>query len=231
MNSKLLINFLEKAPPVYPGAALVFGRSADIVIDDNRYLHRHLGKFVYYDDIWWLQNLGSAITITVVSEDTDSSVSVGPGDQIPLSFARANVRFKAGAASYELHVFVEGAATGAEVDIGEIADPVETVSFGDVPLTEDQKLLLVALCEPRLLDPRAAEALPTNRELADRLGWSAKKFTRKLDNVCDKLRRAGVPHLHGGGAGSAYDRRRALIAHVLANQLVDRDDLALLDHE
>ena len=37
----------------------------------------------------------------------------------------------------------------------------------------------------------------TNREVAARLGWSLTKFNRKLDNVCQKLKKAGVQGLHG----------------------------------
>lgn len=233
MTKRISVTFLDEEHTLYPGADLTFGRTADLVIDDNRYLHRHLGRLVFHDEMWWLENLGSAIPITVVNSETASSVTLNPGDQMPLSFPHASIRFSAGPAVYELSTSIEGLGLGvASGDAGAGAaalDAEQTVTYGEVPLTDEQRLLILALCEQRLRDPHAPTVLPTNRELADRLGWSVKKFNRKLDNVCDKLRRAGVSNLHGGSAGSAYDRRRVLIAHAIATRLVTGDDLELLD--
>ncbi|KAA0234067.1 MAG: hypothetical protein JJLCMIEE_00944 [Acidimicrobiales bacterium] len=233
VSKRLAVTFLDEEHTLYPGAGLTFGRMADLVIDDNRYLHRHLGRFVFHDDMWWLENLGSAIPIKVVNSETASSVTVNSGDKIPLTFPHASIRFNAGPAAYELTTWIEGLGLGVatdDADAGiEALDAEQTVSYGEVPLTDEQRLLIVALCEQRLRDPGFPELLPTNRELAERLGWSVKKFNRKLDNVCDKLRRAGVSNLHGGSAGSAYDRRRVLIAHAIVTQLVTGDDLELLD--
>jgi hypothetical protein len=55
------------------------------------------------------------------------------------------------------------------------------------------------------------------------------KYNRKLDHLCQKLDRAGVPGLYGAEGAQASDRRRALVDHAVAVGLVTVDDLTLLD--
>jgi hypothetical protein len=71
--------------------------------------------------------------------------------------------------------------------------------------------------------------LPSSAAAAQRLGWSLTRFNRKLDNVCDKLDRQGVPGLRGGVAASATNRRVRLVEYAVASRLITRDDLPLLD--
>jgi hypothetical protein len=96
-------------------------------------------------------------------------------------------------------------------------------------LTSAQRLLLVVLCEPSLRRPSHAHGqFPTSAEAAMRLGWSLTAFNRKLDNVCDRLDRAGVAGLRGGRGNLATRRRVRLIEYALTARLVTMDDLALL---
>jgi hypothetical protein len=103
-------------------------------------------------------------------------------------------------------------------------------TIGDVPLTLSQKQLLVALAEPLLRrDGTGMSALPSSADAAARLGWTVTRFNRKLDNVCDKFDRIGVPGMRGGVGGSATNRRARLVEHVIASRLVGKADLPLLD--
>ena len=89
---------------------------------------------------------------------------------------------------------------------------------------------MLALAEPVLRgDGRAATALPTNTEAAQRLGWKITRYNRKLDNVCQKLAAQGVRGLHGGPGQLASNRRARLVEYAIAVRLVTRDDLGLLD--
>jgi hypothetical protein len=104
-----------------------------------------------------------------------------------------------------------------------------TLEWGRVDLNDDQRLLVVALCEGRLTAPADRwAALPSNRSAALRLGWSLSKFNRKLDHLCEKLDRVGVPGGHGDLGLLAADRRRVLVEHALEVGLVTPADLALL---
>ena len=96
--------------------------------------------------------------------------------------------------------------------------------------TPDQQLLILALCESMLRDgARGAGSIPSSADAAKRLGWKITRFNRKLDNVCEKLTRAGIRGLHGGPEKLAVNRRARLVEYSLAARLVERSDLDLLD--
>jgi len=97
-------------------------------------------------------------------------------------------------------------------------------------MTPDQLRLSVAIAEPALRgDGRAATTLPSNQEVARRLGWRLTRVNRKLDNVCQKLAAQGIRGLHGAPGQLASNRRARLVEYALAVRMVSRDDLALLD--
>ncbi len=92
--------------------------------------------------------------------------------------------------------------------------------------------MILALAEPLLRrEGTGMSELPTSAQAAERLGWTLTRFNRKLDNVCDKLDRIGVPGMRGGVRSYATNRRVRLVEHALAARLVTRDDLPLLDEE
>ena len=102
--------------------------------------------------------------------------------------------------------------------------------MGPGPLTPDQRLMIIALAESALRSNGAESSrLPTSRQAANRLGWTEKKFSRKLDNVCEKLVDIGVDGLKGGLGDSAAYRRARLVEYALAVRLVTRDDLVYLE--
>lgn len=233
----LRLVFVDDEIVVDPAAGLDFGREADLVIDDNPYLHRRLGAFQARRGVWWLLNTGSAISMELSDRATPSKLSVGPGGATPVPFHRSLLRFQAGSASYELEVITP---TGID-DLGGPLDPrasdgsdlipesTPTRTTKAVPLNDEQRLLLVALAERRLRDRSAPVSdLPTNREVAAGLGWSTTKFNRKLDNLCEKFGRLGVAGLKGDVAGLAKGRRERLVDHVLTVGLIGEGDLPLL---
>jgi hypothetical protein len=71
--------------------------------------------------------------------------------------------------------------------------------------------------------------LPTNEEAAQRLGWSISTFNRRLDWLCERLRRAGVAGLKLGSGRRATGRRDRLVDHLLLSGVITTDDLARLD--
>ena len=138
------------------------------------------------------------------------------------------VRFTAGPTGYELILHLAEAPFTGRVDAGD--EDVGDSTIGRVVFTPDQKLLVVALAESALSPAGAGRVhVPSSREAADRLDWPLTKFNRKLDNVCQKLKTAGVRGLHGEQGNLASDRRGRLVEYALAVRLVTADDLALLD--
>src|SRR6476660_9052280 len=196
-DPNLYVDFIGEPSTVAPGEELTFGRQADLHIDDNRHLHRVLGRFWSRDDSWWLTNEGRSITIQIADADSRSSVQLAPGSEIALSFPNSILRFRAGVTDYEIIVSVpdRGASDADGEDDPFDADDEEageTIALGDLLLTDEQRLLLLALGETTLLAPHSADELPTNRAVARRLGWSITKFNRKLDNLCDRFTKLGV---------------------------------------
>ena len=61
------------------------------------------------------------------------------------------------------------------------------------------------------------------------MGWTLKKFEKKIDNVCDRLSNRGVRGLKGEAGNLAANRRARLVEYALAARLVTVEDLALLD--
>lgn len=237
-DPRLHVEFIGEEHAVEPGSELTFGRHADLHIDDNRHLHRVLGRFWSRGDSWWLTNEGRSITIQIADADSRSNVNLAPGSEIALSFPNSFLRFRAGATDYEVVVRVpdRGARDEDDLDDDELAElddeaVGDTIALSDLPLAHEQRLLLLALAESTLRNPHGHDELPTNRAVARRLGWSITKFNRKLDNLCNRFTKLGVGGLRGSIDQLATDRRRRLVEHAIETGLVRRDQLALLPPE
>ncbi len=220
-RERLLIENCGEEHALSADRTLTFGRSADVVVDINPYLHRVLGRFRHDGRSWWLDNVGRSIPLTLLSIEGLSSATVGPGSSTPLLAVESAVTVSAAPASYELVVTNERAER--LVDLGSVAGdgPLVTLEWGHVELNADQVDMLRVICGPRLDRPADQWAdIPTNRAAAAELGWSLAKYNRKLDHVCDKLARVGVRGLRGDLGLSAMDRRRTLVDHVVRSGLL-----------
>ncbi len=211
---------------VRDGESLTFGRDADWVVDaDNRYLHRVLGCFVDHAGVWFLQNLGRFVTLWIDDADSTSRVEVASGEQSPVAFRDFTVWFTAGPDEYRISGSLSE-PTPLQLGPAAVSD---TEEFGLGVLNQEQRALVLVLAEGRLRgDPEWERHLPTNREVAHRLGWSITKFNRKLDYLCRRLAEAGVGGVAGDAADLAVHRRQVLVEHVVTRRLVvpgDLDDL------
>jgi hypothetical protein len=221
------VDFCGEIYPVQPGRPLVIGREGDLAIDDNPYLHRRFLQVGDSDGLWWLANVGNALTATVADEQGTMQAWLAPGARLPLVFDRTVVWFTAGPTTYELDVLLHSPPF---VPVTEQVADGGTATIGRMTFTPDQRLLILALCEPVLRNgARGAGGIPSSADAARRLGWTITKFNRKLDNVCDKLTRAGIRGLHGGPDKLAMNRRARLVEYAMAARVVERADLDLLD--
>ncbi|MEM7342547.1 MAG: FHA domain-containing protein [Actinomycetota bacterium] len=233
MTDRLNVGFCGEHQWLSPGEELTFGRGStvDLHIDDNPRLHRRFGVFRHHEDQWWLDNLGSRLLIHVHDQESRSNAAVAPGTSAPLTFASAVVRFTAGQATYELEIALDLGPVDHRADGDSTPETTSapTVDGASVPLTPNQRLLLVALAEPTLTSPTSAVVVPPNKAVASRLGWSATTFNRALDRLCAKLAHSGVVGLVGSAGDLASDRRRRLVEHAVEAGLITADDLADLD--
>jgi hypothetical protein len=214
------------------GRRLTIGRSGDVEIDDNPYLHRNFLAVVEDGGLWWLANVGSTLTAAVADDNGLFHAWLSPGARIPLAFNRILVWFTAGPTTYDLEIVVDDPAfvsvAPGPADIAD-HDPLGGITVGRVLFTADQKLLVVALCESFLTRgyPGTSQ-VPSSAAAAQRLGWTVTRFNRKLDNVCQKLADAGNRGLHGGIGNLASNRKSRLVEHALSTRLVTEHDLVLL---
>lgn len=224
----LVVEFAGERHEVSAGREFAIGRDGDLVIDDNRYLHRRFLTLTAENGMWWLSNVGSRIAATVTDGSGRVHARLAPGARLPVVFDRLHVLFGAGSTSYDLTLHTEG---GFAVDPAPRAEAVGDATIGDVPLSPSQRLLLVALAENVLRQTESGRGeIPSSADAAARLGWTLTAFTRKLDTVCGKLEREGVTGLRGARGKLATNRRMRLVEHAVATRLVTREDLALLDH-
>jgi len=236
IHSKVTVVFCGEEHSVSPDTGLTIGRSGDVEVDDNPYLHRTFLRISHEAGFWWLSNTGSTLTATVADEQGLFQAFLNPGARIPLAMKKLIVWFTAGPTTYdfEIHVaspvFKTVTAEAPAAGTAEDADEVGAATVGRVSFTPDQKLLVVALCEPFLRRREAGTSqIPSSAAAAERLGWTLTRFNRKLDNVCQKLADAGTRGLHGGVGKLATNRKARLVEHALSTKIVVEEDLALLD--
>lgn len=225
----LVVEYAGEQFSIAPGTVFTVGREGDLSIDDNLFLHRTFLTIQNVEGLWLLSNVGSRLTATVTDSGGRVQAWLAPGARLPLVFASTSVIFSAGPTTYELTIH---AAEPTFRETQPLADDDGQSTIGDVPLTHSQRVMILALAEPVLRrEGTGMSELPTSAQAAERLGWTLTRFNRKLDNVCEKLDRIGVPGLRGGVRSYATNRRVRLVEHALAARLVTRDDLPLLDAE
>ncbi len=192
----LHIDFAGEAYEVTPGTRFTIGRSGDLAIDDNPYLHRSFLAIEYVDNLWWVHNIGARLAVQLTDEAGLMKAVLAPGAGAPIVFGVSLLVFEAGSTTYELELCTE-------VTSYEVIRALRNPGGGSV-------------------------LLPTSAQAAKRLGWTLTRFNRKLDNVCDKLERAGVAGVHGTVQAGASNRRTRLVDYALSTLLVTADDLPKL---
>ncbi|MXS74253.1 hypothetical protein CSIV_15660 [Microbacterium sp. CSI-V] len=230
-SAGLQLEYCGEWTSVPPGAAFTVGRSGDLVLDDNSELDPALAEFSDVEGIWFLRNTGTQTSLSVADGEGRFHSQVPPGCRIPVVFGHTAVVFRAGPTTYEIGVYVAAPIYSAPAPAGADRDRhAERESLGEIVLTLSQRQLIVALVEPLLRSESAGLGdIPTSARAAARLGWTLTRFNRKLDNVCDKLDRHGVPGLRGGVGAYATNRRIRLVEFAVAARVVTRMDLRLLD--
>ncbi len=225
-ENALIVDFVDERFEASPDEELTFGRAALVVLDeDNEYMSRVVGSFVFHQGTWWLQNRSSSAQLTVLA-DTGQQKILPPDTSDPITMACGAIRFRSGRFNYELRFELADPPTAPDPS-GEAARPPAkaTEEFGVVPLNVEQRAML-ALFAKSWLDDAGSDhhELPPNAEVAHQLGWSLKKLDRKLDYLCARLSDAGVRGLRGARGGEATDRRRHLVEHVIQARLISADD-------
>ena len=96
VDAGVKVLFCGEEFPAAAGRALTIGRSGDVEIDDNPYLHRSFLVIVEEGGLWRLSNVGSTLTVTVADDKGLFHAWLSPGARIPPAFNRVLVWFTAG---------------------------------------------------------------------------------------------------------------------------------------
>ena len=207
--------------------SFVIGRDGDLVIDDNPYLHRRFLEITHSGGVWMLANVGSQISATVNDPSSAVHAWLAPGGQVPIVHGETKISFSAGPTAYEVILMLD-----APPEISGSIDAVVdgTATLGRIELTHDQKLMLVVLSESALRNGMSGMGdIPGAAAAAARIGWTRKRFEKKIDNVCDRLSTAGVRGLKGDLGNQAVSRRVRLVEYAVTTRLVAPEDLHMLD--
>ncbi|MCG5215416.1 hypothetical protein [Streptosporangium sp. KLBMP 9127] len=210
------------------GRSVTFGRSVpgsrvDIPLSDDRGLSREGGTIRAAGDHWMISNTSSGSTYVVENpEGGGEFVKIAPGEAgVPIGygFARVVVPALGGTASFLVWAprdIVASTARPARRD---------TKTVFNLDPHKKYFLVLVALCEPRLLDPSTA-VIPTVPQILKRL--SDPELTRFAINhhitylATQKLRVRGL------SPDKADWQRAALVNTALRFDVVTQEHLALL---
>ena len=235
MSAELRVEYCGEWTTVEPTDRFTIGRAGDLAVDDNPYLHRTFLELRCENGVGLLANVGKQLSATIGDEASQMVAHVAPGGVVPLVFDRTYVRFGAGPTTYEVQLVLPDApfapASADDVLDGDgLGDGMSDTTRAPAQLTPDQRIVVLALAEYALVRTGSGpSALPTSGEAARRVGWSERKFNKKLDQVCQKLAKAGVRGLHGGPGDIAANRRARLVEYCLASRVVTEDDLPELD--
>ena len=229
MAAALTLDFAGELFELDPKRPFVIGRQGDLALDDNPYLHRVFLEIAHADGLWWVSNVGSRLAAHLTDQRGLMRTSLAPGARQPLVFPLTLLTFSAGSTSYELRL---ATAAAPYASAGLVREPSGDTTILPAGMTPSQKAALLALAEPVLRRVgTGASRVPTAVEAAARLGWAQTRFNRKLDNICEKLERAGVRGLRGEPGSQAVNRRALLVEYAVSTLLVTADDLPLLDDE
>lgn len=226
-GARLTIDFAGEIYELSTDATFTVGRTGDLALDDNDYPHRNFLEFSYRDGLWWMHNVGSRLPATLTGGSGLMRSTVAPGAGVPIVFSPSVVTFSAGATTYELELTTD---TDIFESTPHVVDPARgKTTIAPTTFTLSQLQAILALAEPMLKHTGSgAWEIPTSADAARRLGWTQTKFNRKLDNVCDKLTRAGVRGLRGSERDLAVNRRMVLVEYAVSTLLITPDDLPML---
>ncbi|MGB9377548.1 MAG: hypothetical protein WCB04_08550 [Mycobacteriales bacterium] len=203
-------------------APFTFGRSRDctVVLDPRDIaISRTAGAVESDAGGWWLANRSDRRDLVVVDELGFRNM-LPPQGRILLD-APVAVGVVGMHATHELVVIVpHGAGRPPEQ---EPMPATRTSIANGVLINEADRLAMVALFAGYLEAPPRYEPSPrTYADAAARLGWSKTTLIQRVEYLCSRLTKAGVPDLVGWSA------LPALADYAIGNDLIVPADLALL---
>jgi hypothetical protein len=172
----------------HPTRDLVFGRQAELSLDDNNYLHRQAGRFRLRAETWWLENLGRRLRLTMVSSD-GSVIDLRPGASSPLLGDAGEVALTAGPTRYAIEYRLAQSQVSWEDTVDYRGPGADTMTYGTM-LTPRELDFVVVMAQGRLTGRLGP--LPSHGEIAEIWGVSHKTVDNTLQRLRAKLRKQNI---------------------------------------
>ncbi|MET8649875.1 FHA domain-containing protein [Nocardia aurea] len=218
---------------LWPGEQVMFGRgSASWRVDirlDRPGISRLAGRVEAMDGYWMLTNLASTANATYVvhnDQGRGEHFTIRPGDRLPVPFRESRIELlDAESNVFGFKVFVLRRAAAAipvsTATVGRTGSPVR-------PINETTKhfLVLVALCEPRLVHGSAA--VPTIPDLLRRVQDTRTGCDIRTHSAVNFQIEYLVDRLGLRDSDGLEDRRAGLINRALWFGIVREEHLGLL---
>ncbi|QLY27571.1 serine/threonine protein kinase [Nocardia huaxiensis] len=217
---------------LWPGEAVTFGRgAADLRVDirlDRPAVSRLAGRIEAVDFYWLLSNLSTRPNASYVvhnDEGRGEHFTIRPGERLPVPFTASRVQLLGGDSKVvEFKVFAMRRGAVAPPALPTTTQTVEPFR----PLSVDAKhfLILVALCEPRLVYGSAA--IPSIPDLLRRVQRTAAGRDLETTSAVNFHIEYLIDRLGLRGYEGLEDRRAALINRALWFGIVGEQHLELL---
>jgi hypothetical protein len=220
-----------------PGTILTFGRGSACEVRigaDDPTVHRRVGSFHWKGGHWQVHNDGSRCALDVAIEGGIAARIAAGADPLSLPHSAHGTLH-----ILTLHPLSLSFATPqaleqaeAEVPVSDDIDGATTMGMREMLGLSSQELqMLVALCEPRLRDPRLQSfEVPSTSAVCSRLGISKKRAEDLVDSLSMKLA-SHVGGVIGSNDGRAVTRRHRIAAFALDTRCVTVSDLRHLPVE
>jgi hypothetical protein len=168
----------------------------------------------------WIRNDSTSLPVFVRPAVGQEHVLESRGDMVSVAGSRVEVAFEGQIRTYRVEIELHGEVTAEDAQGPETAAPATQAAL---PLTERERRLLAALCEP-LLTGSGREARPASyRQVAERLGLSDHTVRNALDALREQLLNIGIPGMIGAEA------KDNLARYAVRSGSVTPSDLELLE--
>ncbi|APT91363.1 hypothetical protein CSPHI_10570 [Corynebacterium sphenisci DSM 44792] len=210
-----------------PGETLTIGRNGDLRVgEDNPYMHRRALQLYSAGGAWYLQNIGSHVTVMLRRPGDARGMRLAPAQIQALTEPAYSVLFGVKRENYEIEIRQEVAGTGEP--LGDVDTGTATLTIDE--LTERERALVAAFAEDYLrgrVDSLAT--LCTDARAAEKLGTTAKAVEHRRTELYELILGGGlVSDMEWRHTHRRQRMTRAARALIDA-RLVTVDDLALLD--
>jgi len=188
------------------------------------------GSFRWNAGRWELHNDGAVSALDVhVDGGFTARISAGSDALVLPSDASGSVEVLTAPPRSLDFTTPAASALSTQGESGDLINEAATVGLRDlIGLTEPEIRMLVALCEPRLRNPREQSfVVPTTAEICDRLDVSPKRVEDLVDSLSVKLSRH-VGGTIGSNEGRAVTRRHRIAAFAIDTRCITVADLKLL---